>query len=416
MFMVFRTTTLQPSIKFLHYIIFFASMSILTSCNGQIKTDKKQIEVKTDKAKLVGGGCDGCELMYVGMPKNIKSIDTSAGWTEKGQKLLITGTVYKLGGKIPAPNVIIYYWQTDNNGYYSPKEGMDEQAKRHGHIRGWVKSDENGKYSIYTIRPAPYPNDDMPAHIHTSIKEPSIADEYYIDEFVFDDDILLTGKKRKALENRGGSGILRVLIDKDKQIAEHNIILGLNIPNYPEKNQSKLNSGLEVGEDQPSFTPFHAFGPDKGTKTCPVCKYGRFHGIVYFVGNNPNWDNIKDWLSFLELESVKRSKYLKVYFVYGNEKYYNKEKKQKELENLGNELNLKNTALTFVPSFSDKESEVNLNKINPEVENTFVIYKNRAIIDKFVNLKPTKVNYKLISQTLDKTKNEYFNLPEPKHD
>ncbi len=402
--------------KTIKIIILIALVGTLTNCNGQIKSDKKQIELKSERKKLVGGGCDGCELMYVGMPKNIKSIDTSAGWSEKGQKLLTTGTVYKLGGKIPAPNVIIYYWQTDNNGYYSPKDGKDEQAKRHGHIRGWVKSDENGKYSIYTIRPAPYPNDDMPAHIHTSIKEPNIEDEYYIDEFVFDDDILLTGKKRKALENRGGSGVLRVLIDKDYQLAEHNIILGLNIPNYPKKNQSKINSGLEIGEDNPSFTPFHAFGPDKGTKTCPVCKYGRFHGIVYFVGNFPNWDDIKKWLTFLEQESVSQSKYLKVYFVYGNVKNYSKEKRQKELEKLGNELNLKNTALTFVPSFSDKESEVNLNKINPDVENTFVIYRNRAIIDKFVELKPTKENYNLISQTLDKTKNEYFNLPEPKHD
>ncbi|WP_296385849.1 intradiol ring-cleavage dioxygenase [Winogradskyella sp.] len=398
--------------KLLNIIFLFSCISIFTNCSGQIKTDEKQSE----KRKLVGGGCDGCELMYVGMPKNIKSIDTSAGWTEKGQKLLITGTVYKIGGRIPAPNVIIYYWQTGNNGYYSQKEGMDEQAKRHGYIRGWVKSDENGKYSINTIRPAPYPNRDIPAHIHTSIKEPNIEDEYYIDGFVFDDDILLTGKKRKTLENRGGSGILRVLIDKDLQVVEHNIILGLNIPNYPEKNQTKLNSGLEIGEDNPSFTPFHAFGPDKGTKTCPVCKYGRFHGIVYFVGNNPNWNNIKDWLSFLELESVSRSKYLKVYFVYGNEKNYRKEKRHNQLENLGIELKIKSTALTFVPSFFDKESEVNLNKINPEVENTFVIYRNRAIIDKFVDLKPTKENFNLISQTLDKTKNEYFNLPVPKHD
>lgn len=401
--------------KTIKIIISIVVACTLTHCNGQIKRAKQQTDLKTDTNKLVGGGCDGCELMYIGMPKNIKSIDTSTGWTEPGQKLLITGTIYKLGGKIPAPNVIIYYWQTDNKGYYTPKAGMHEQAKRHGHIRGWVKSDENGKYSIYTIRPAAYPNDDMPAHIHTSIKEPNIANEYYIDEFVFDDDILLTGKKRKALENRGGSGILRVLIDKDMQIAEHNIILGLNIPNYPVKNVAKLKSGLEIGEDQPSFTPFHAFGPDKGTKTCPVCKYGRFHGIVYFVGNNSNWQHIKDWLSFLELESVKRNNYLKVYFVYGNEKNYEKEKRQNELENLGNELNLKHIALTFVPSFSDKESEVNLNKLNPDVENTFVIYKNRAIIDKFVNLIPTPENYNLISQTLDKTQNEYFKLPEPKH-
>ena len=414
--MDFRTTTLQPTLKLLQVIIFCAFMGILTSCNGQIKTDKNNSQIKTETSKPVGGGCDGCELMYVGMPKNIRSIDTSAGWNEKGQKLLITGTVFKLGGKIPAPNVIIYYWQTDHDGYYSAKNGMDERAKRHGHLRGWIKSDDHGNYAIYTIKPGAYPNDDMPAHIHTSIKEPNIKEEYYIDEFVFDDDPLLTGKKRKALENRGGSGILRVLMDTAYQVAEHDIILGLNIPNYPEKNQAKLNSGLQIGEDQPSFTPFHAFGPDKGSKTCPVCKYGRFHGIVYFVGNNPNWNAIKDWLSFLELESVNRNNYLKVYFVYGNKIEYNREKRQKQLENLGNELHLKQTALTFVPSFSDKESDVNLNKINEEVENTFVVYKNRAIIGKFVNLKPTEANFNLMSQTLNKTKNEYFHLPEPKHD
>lgn len=377
---------------------------------------KKQLGVskQSKSEKIVGGGCDGCEIMFVGMPANIKSSDTSAGWREKGQKLLITGTVFKLDGKTPAPNVIIYYWHTDNNGYYSPKIGMDEKAKRHGHLRGWVKSDENGKYSIYTIRPAPYPNESIPAHIHTSVKEPTIDNEYYIDEFVFDDDTLLEGNKRKALENRGGSGILRVLISDDIQIAEHNIILGLNIPNYPETRKNGIQSGLEIGEDNPSFIPYHAFGPDKGTRTCPVCKYGRFHGIVYFVANNPNWDEIKKWLIFLEQESVIRSKYLKAYFVYGNEKSYNKNKRQAELEKIGTELNLQNVALTFVPSMTDAESEVYLNKINPNVENTFVIYRHRTIIDKYIDLKPTEINFKIIRATLDKTRSNYDELSEPK--
>ncbi len=399
----------------MNLLLFVALLSLLICCKGQPK-DNSTTPKNTGTKKLVGGGCDGCEIMFVGMPTNIISVDTSAAWTEKGQKLLVTGTVFKIDGKTAAPNVIIYYWQTDNNGYYSPKEGIDEKAKRHGHIRGWVKTDENGKYTIYTIRPAPYPNENIPAHIHTSIKEPNIDDEYYIDEFVFDDDKLLTGEKRKALENRGGSGILRVLILGDVQIAEHNIILGLNIPNYPEKNKSEKQSGLEIGEDNPSFIPYHAFGPDKGTRTCPVCKYGRFHGIVYFVGNSPNWDDIKKWLIFLEQESVIRSKYLKAYFVYGNENDYNKDIRQKELENIGVGLNLKNIALTFVPSMTDTESEVNLNKIDPSVENTFVIYRHRTIIDKYIDLKPTEGNYKIIKATLDKTKNDYFNLQEPKHE
>jgi len=392
--------------------LIFLFLISFTSCNGQTK---KEESPKRNNSKIVGGGCDGCELMFVGMPKNIQSVDTSSAWNEKGQRLLVTGKVLKLDGLTPAPNVIVYYWQTDNNGYYSSGKGFNKKAEKHGHVRGWVKSDENGSYSIYTIRPANYPNSDMAAHIHLSIKEPEIDDEYYTDGLVFDDDIKLTSDKRKKFENRGGSGVLRVLIDKEMQVAEHNIILGLNIPNYPTATNNSIKSGLEIGEDNPSFTPFHAWGPDKGKRTCPVCKYGRYHGIVYFVGNNPNWTEIKEWLTFLEQENVKREKYLKAYFVYGNEKGYSKLNRQKELEQLGRELNLKDIALTFVPSFSDTQSEVHLNKINPKVENTIIIYRYRNIIGKFIALKPTRENQNEVSNILDKTSNEYFELSTPKH-
>lgn len=396
--------------KILNFGLLFLFLISLASCNGQTKNE--QIPKRNNKNKIVGGGCDGCELMYIGMPKNIQPIDTSSAWNGKGQKLLVTGKILKLDGVTPAPNVIVYYWQTDHNGYYANGEG---KSQKHGRIRGWVKSDEQGNYSMYTIRPTPYPNRDIPAHIHLSIKEPEIDDEYYIHNLEFADDILLTSKKRKALKNRGGSGILRVLIDKEIQIAEHNIVLGLNIPNYPITIDHTIKSGLEIGEDNPSFTPFHAWGPDKGTRTCPVCKYGRFHGIVYFVGSQPNWSEIKEWLTFLERESVNREKYLKVYFVYGNKKGYSKSNRQIELEQLGKELNLENIALTFVPSFTDMQSEVHLNKINPKVENTIIIYRHRNIIGKFVNLKPTKENQNEVSKMLDKTVSKYLELPEPKH-
>jgi protocatechuate 3,4-dioxygenase beta subunit len=402
--------------RLLNIILFFLLANFLPGCNGQTRNSTSTTTSTENKNKPVGGGCDGCELMYIGMPKEIKPVDTSAGWTEKGQKLLVTGTVFRKDGKTPAPNVIIYYWHTDNTGYYSTGTGMDKNAKRHGRIRGWVKTDENGKYSIYTIRPAPYPNEAIPAHIHTSIKEPTIDNEYYIDEFVFDDDKLLKGEKRKALENRGGSGILRVLLTDSLQIAEHNIFLGLNIPNYPETTKPLIQSGLEIGEDNPSFIPYHAAGPDKGSRACPVCKYGRFHGVMYFVGNNPDWDDIKKWLTFLEQQSLKRGRYLKAYFVYGNENGYSKDRRQKELEKIGMELNLKSIALTFVPSMTDTESEVNLNKIDPAAENTFIVFKHRTIVDKFINFKATAGNYKIISSTLDRTKGNYFDLAEPQHD
>ena len=83
---------------------------------------------------------------------------------------------------------------------------------------------------------------------------------------------------------------------------------------------------------------------------------------------------------------------------------------------MGTQLNLKNIALTYVPSLTDTESEVSLNRINPDVENTFIIFKQRTITEKFIDLKATAENFKIILTTLDKTKGNYFNLPEPAYD
>jgi protocatechuate 3,4-dioxygenase beta subunit len=388
-----------------------------THCNGQTRNVGRSDESAGDPLQPVGGSCENCDLMYVGMPRTINAVDTSAGWMETGQKLIVTGTVFQLDGKTPAPNTIVYYYHTDNSGSYSKRHDKPENQTLHGHIRGWVKTDENGKYTLCTIRPAPYPNDVVPAHIHLIIKEPNIQNEYYVDELHFDDDkLLIPYRKKHPFENRGGSGLLRIVLKDDLQIAEHDIVLGLNIPNYPKVLNSDKRSGLNIGEDQPSFGPYHAYGPDKGTQTCPVCKYGRYHGIVYFVGNNPNWDEIKRWLEFLEQESVKRQKYLKAYFVYGNESSYDQSKRSQELEVLGKDLKIKNIALTFVPSFFDTKTEANLNKINPSVENTFIIYRHRRIIDKYIDLKPTQENYELLSTTLDKTKSDFFELPEPRYE
>ena len=91
----------------------------------------------------------------------------------------------------------------------------------------------------------------MPAHIHLSVKEPDVAHEYYTDEINFDDDkLLIPHFKKYPQENRGGSGVVRILLKDNLQIAEHNIVLGLNIPNYPKKLTVVSKSGLNVGEDQ----------------------------------------------------------------------------------------------------------------------------------------------------------------------
>lgn len=394
--------------------------SFFTNCNGQTRqVSQAQSSNKNDSIKPAGAPFENSELTYYGIPKQVSNTDTSLGWSQKGQKMLLTGIVYRQDGKTPAPNVLIYYYQTNTEGKYlhKPSENRsmppNELGQTHGYIRGWVKTGADGKYFIYTVRPGIYPTHDEPAHVHITIKEPNNIKEYYIDDFVFDDDKLLTSSKRQQLQNRCGSGILRMVEEAGLQVGERNLILGLHIPGYPNKNLSEVSSGKNVGEDVFSFIPFHAWGPDKGTKTCPVCKYGWYHGILYFVGNHPNWTEINQWLIFLERESKQREKYLKVYFVYGNENAYSRSNRQATLEKIGKDLKLEKIALTFVPSFSDKLSEINLNEINQTADNTFILYKRSRIIGKFINLKPSEENFKMLKQELDKTINQYFNLPKP---
>ncbi|MBC7572128.1 MAG: intradiol ring-cleavage dioxygenase [Spirosoma sp.] len=402
----------------IHYVSAFLGLSILCiTCNGQVPSGTQTSQTLLHKSELIGGGCDGCELMFVGMPAQISPADTSRGWQGPNQKLLVTGTVYQLNGRTPARNVLLYYWHTDATGRYTPTDGMNPRAKRHGALRGWVKTDTTGRYAIYTSRPAPYPGGSEPEHIHVSVKEPDLPNEYYIDDVIFDDDpLVIEASKKRPFVNRGGSGLVRIVLSDAVQIAERDIILGLNINNYPQREKTGIQSGLHIGEDSPSFVPVHAWGPDKGSTACPVCRYGRYHGILYFVGNHPGWPEIRQWLTFLEQESATRGQYLKAYFIYGNAVDYDPETSRATLVRIGQELGLKRIALTVVPSLTDTKTDVHLNKINPAVTNTFVIYQHRKIVDKFIELPPTAGSFDAIRSALNRTESHFFNLPTPKHE
>ena len=182
----------------------------------------------------IGGGCEGCEAIYESpIPFNKLSwIDTLPDFNEPGPKMVISGIVLKRDGKTPAKDVVLYVYHTDQKGVYPNKGSETGWAKRHGYIRGWVKTNENGEYKFYTLRPAAYPNANIPQHIHPTIKEPEL-DEYWIDEYLFDDDPYLTSTERSRQEKRGGSGIIKLKEQNGMWYGERNIVLGLNVPNHP---------------------------------------------------------------------------------------------------------------------------------------------------------------------------------------
>lgn len=362
------------------------------------------------------GPIDGPDGL-AGMPSILGWEDHSPDWGVVEPRLLLTGVIYKADARTPASDVVLYYYHTNREGRYLHKPDVPRSmppnnlGQTHGYLRGWVRTGADGRYAICTCRPGAYPTLDEAAHVHATIKEPDLP-EYYIDDWVFDDDALLTSARRLRLENRGGSGVLRLVCKDGLLVGERDIILGRNVPGHSGAARvSEPPSGRRVGEDVVSFSPFHAWGPDKGSRTCPICKYGWYHGILFFVGNNPNWTDIRTWLTFLEAESANRPDRLQVYFVYGNAAGYNKADRERELERLGRELKLERVALTFVPALTDRESEVALNLIDPAVGNTFILYRRSRIIDKAVDLKPTDENFKWIRQRLDETANQYFDLP-----
>jgi protocatechuate 3,4-dioxygenase beta subunit len=181
----------------------------------------------------IGGMCEGCEAIYespVPLDK-LNWIDTLPDFFENGPKLEIRGIVYRRDGKTPAAGVVIYVYHTDQTGRYSTKGNETGWGKRHGYVRGWMKTNADGAYKFFTLRPASYPQSSIPAHIHPVIKEAG-KNEYWIDEYLFDDDVFLTAKERASQKQYGGSGIIYLKQRDGLLVGERNIVLGLNVPNY----------------------------------------------------------------------------------------------------------------------------------------------------------------------------------------
>ena len=346
---------------------------------------------KTGKQR-VGGSCEGCEAIYESkIPfESLSPILNLRGYDGKGPKLEISGIVYKQDGNTPAPNVVIYVYHTDLDGNYSNPTGEKGWGKRHGSIRGWLKTDKNGYYLIRTLRPASYPNSNNPQHIHITIKEPD-KNEYWIDEFHFEDDPLLTPEQKQHFQNRGGSGLIKLDENKGVWRGARHIFLGKNVPDYPVVPLDKnLQSGLPLGASLPAFDPLHLSGADSGRKTCPMCKYGQGKGLMVWF-NHANLDHMKEFAQYLENEMKERGeKNLRVFLIYMNPFYQTNHSEGEKI--LGRkirqwcaEAGLKKVAMVWIPSPVDPETS-GLYRINPEAKNTVFLYKKRKLAARWVNI------------------------------
>jgi protocatechuate 3,4-dioxygenase beta subunit len=179
--------------------------------------------------QLLGGPCEGCEAIFEYGDRKLTDTDTVPGFADGKQQLYLTGTVWHEDGKTPAPGVILYVYQTNEKGIYEPAAQATSWAKRHGQYRGWVKTNDQGRYHLYTFRPAAYPSTTLPQHIHTTILEPD-GSYYYVADFFFDDDPNLPDNIRYPDAPRGGtSGVLALQKHRKLWIGHRDIILRKNV-------------------------------------------------------------------------------------------------------------------------------------------------------------------------------------------
>jgi protocatechuate 3,4-dioxygenase, beta subunit len=139
---------------------------------------------------------------------------------EPGEPLVVSGTIYSPDGRTPLEGITLYVYQTDATGRYSTSGGDNRNTRIHGQM----KTNTQGRYEFRTIRPASYPGTKNPAHIHAFVSGPGYP-EYWIDEYHFDDDPLVTNEMRQRAANltgtfnpiiktvKGSDGILRATRD-----------------------------------------------------------------------------------------------------------------------------------------------------------------------------------------------------------
>jgi len=179
--------------------------------------------------------CAWCVGPYEGMPATITSHERIAPVSEPGEPLTITGRVLDADGK-PRAGIIVYAYHADHTGIYPPAPvRRSDFSNSNGRLRGWVRSDAQGRFVFDTIRPANYPNTTIPQHVHMHVIEPGCS-TYPIDEMWFTDDVMLQrlSAQDRANEARGigGSAIVTPRRNGRGWEVTRDIHLGEKVPGY----------------------------------------------------------------------------------------------------------------------------------------------------------------------------------------
>lgn len=155
--------------------------------------------------------CGSCSV-----PKEISSRVWLVQKDEPGERIILSGRIFKEDGVTPDSGVILFLYQTDASGYYH----RPEENVFHPGIFGWIRTGRDGSYEIHTIKPAPeILAANEPAHIHVHIFGNGMP-EHFLHEFWFQGDKNISADEKRASEKlstfspiialkKGSDGVMR---------------------------------------------------------------------------------------------------------------------------------------------------------------------------------------------------------------
>lgn len=153
------------------------------------------------------------ERAQAARPAAVETVARIAPADEPGTPLVIHGRVYAEDGRTPIPDAIVFAYHTDQDGLYD-NPGSPPHSWR---LRGWSRTDEEGRFEFRTMRPGPYPASRVAAHVHfTVFAGPA---RYHGGELRFEDDTFVTDRERRESRQQGKFGAVRPV--RREGVTEH---------------------------------------------------------------------------------------------------------------------------------------------------------------------------------------------------
>ena len=168
-----------------------------------------------------------------------------------------------------------------------------------------------------------------------------------------------------------------------------------------------LASGPAIGSEAPAFDPQHVTGPDKGSHTCPMCKYGFLTGALIWV-NTEDLATVAPIAARLERAiTEKGAAHVRAFVIYMNPTGAPAKEVESRLAAFAREAALSQVAVAYVPGPTDGKTSA-LYAINPDprVKNTVLVYRKRRVRDKFINLGSDGASLERLMTSLEKVASE----------